>query len=299
MTSRREFLAGAASAGALRAARYRPALMLQPYVWTQVFQKERISLGDGLNRMFAASKHAGYSRIELISALLTPELRGRTVDLVRQYDFAAPVVYHGGSFHQAEGAERSIEQILATADAAGDLHTEWINTNCNPKNGGERKNDSELATEAAYLNRLGQHLKEGGMRLMLHAHDPDMADDAREWRYNLQHTDRELVWMCMDVHWIFRGKQDPMELLREAGRRIASLHVRNSIHGVWSESFGDGDVDYRAVAGFLQGIGYRGLIGVELAYENGTNPTRPLDEDLKISREYAEKVFFHGSAHVH
>ena len=122
------------------------------------------------------------------------------------------------------------------------------------------------------------------MRLMLHAHDPDMADGAREWRYNLQHTNPKLVWMCMDVHWIFRGKQDPMELLREAGRRIASLHVRNSIHGVWSESLGDGDVDYRAVAGFLQGIGYRGLIGVELAYENGTNPTRPLDEDLKIGR---------------
>jgi len=65
MTSRREFLAGSAVAGVLRAARYQPALMLQPYVWTQVFQKEKISLGDGLDRMFAASKRAGYNRIEL------------------------------------------------------------------------------------------------------------------------------------------------------------------------------------------------------------------------------------------
>jgi len=63
---------------------------------------------------------------------------------------------------------------------------------------------------------------------------------------------------------------------------------------VWSESLGDGDVDYRAVAGFLQGIGYQGFIAVELAYENGTNPTRPLEEDLRISREYAEKIFLHG-----
>jgi inosose dehydratase len=142
------------------------------------------------------------------------------------------------------------------------------------------------------LNRLGQHLKERGMRLMLHAHDPDMADGAREWRGNLHHTDPKLVWMCIDVHWVYRGKQDPMELLLEAGHRIAGLHVRNSIDGVWSESFGDGDVDYRSVAKFLRGIGYQGLIAVELAYEDGTHPTRSLEENLRISREYAETVFF-------
>ena len=294
MISRRELLAGAAVAGVLRAARYQPKLMLQPYVWTQVFQKEKVSLGDGLQRMFAASKQAGYHLIELMDAFLTPQLRSRTADLVRQYEFEVPVVYHGGTFHQPEAAERSIANILETADSARDLHTGWINTNCNPKKGRERKSDSELATEARYLNRLGQHLKERGMRLMLHAHDPDMADGAREWRNNLHHTDPRLVWICADVHWMYRGKQDPMELLREAGHRIASLHVRNSIHGVCSESFGDGDVDYRAVARFLQGIGYEGFVAVELAYENGTYPTRPLEEDLKISREYAEKILLHG-----
>jgi hypothetical protein len=83
MTSRREFLAGAAAAGVLHAARYQPTLILQPYVWTQVFQQEKISLGDGLERVFTASKRAGYNRVELSDAFLTPELRGRTAELVR------------------------------------------------------------------------------------------------------------------------------------------------------------------------------------------------------------------------
>ena len=131
MTSRREFLAAAATASVLRAARYQPTLILQPYVWTQVFQKEKVSLGDGLERMFAASKRAGYNHIELMDAFLTPELRGRTAELVRQYDFGIPVVYHGGTFHNPEAAERSIAQILTTADDARDLHAAWINTNCN------------------------------------------------------------------------------------------------------------------------------------------------------------------------
>ena len=291
MISRREWLAGAAGAGALRAAGYQPRLMLQPYVWTQWFGQRKIALADGLERMFTASRRAGYRRMELIDSFLAPELRERTAALIRQSGFEVPVVYHGGAFHEAEAAARSIDAILSTADAARPLGTRWVNTNCNPKRGRERKTDEELSVEAENLNRLGRALHERDMRLMLHAHDPDMAEGAREWRSNLHRTDPGLVWMCMDVHWVYRGGQDPMQLLREAGRRTASLHVRNSTRGVWSESFGDGDVDYRAVAQFLRSIQYDGLIAVELAYEAGTNPTRELEDDLKMSREYAERIF--------
>ncbi len=290
MISRRELLAGA-GAGTLRAAAYQPRLMLQPYVWTQWFQQRKIALADGLERMFASSARAGYRRMELIDSFVAPELAERTAALVRQHGFEVPVVYHGGSFHEAEAAGRSIEAILATADAARKLGARWVNTNCNPKRGREPKTEAELAVEAENLNRLGRSLRGRDMRLMMHAHDPDMADGAREWRSNLHHTDPALVWICADVHWIYRGKQEPMQLLREAGRRTASLHVRNSVNGIWSESFGDGDVDYRAVAEYLRSIQYDGLIGVELAYENGTNPSRELEEDLKLSREYAERVF--------
>jgi hypothetical protein len=41
----------------------------------------------------------------------------------------------------------------------------------------------------------------------------------------------------------------------------------------------------------MKQIKYQGYLSVELAYEKGTDPKRPLEEDLKISREYAEKMF--------
>ena len=63
-------------------------------------------------------------------------------------------------------------------------------------------------------------------------------------------------------------------------------------NGVWMEDFGDGDVDYRQVVASLKEIGYQGYVVVERAYEKGTNPTRPLEENLRRSRLYAEKVFF-------
>jgi sugar phosphate isomerase/epimerase len=96
----------------------------------------------------------------------------------------------------------------------------------------------------------------------------------------------------VDVDWLKRGGQDPMTLLKEAGKRIASLHLRSMRQGVWMEEFGDGDVDYRQVAAYLREIGYQGYLVVELAYEKATAPTRPLEEDLRRSRMYAEKVFF-------
>src|SRR5215831_12637444 len=108
MTTRREFLAGMAAMAAKSG--YDPKLTLQPYVWTQQLQSEKVTLADGLERIFAASQRAGYKRMELINSFLAPDLRERTAALVRQYNFDIPVVYHGGVFQDAESAERTIAQ---------------------------------------------------------------------------------------------------------------------------------------------------------------------------------------------
>jgi sugar phosphate isomerase/epimerase len=57
------------------------------------------------------------------------------------------------------------------------------------------------------------------------------------------------------------------------------------------EDFGDGDIDYRAVARHLRSAGFTGYLSVELAWDRETPVTRPLEESLRISREYAERVF--------
>ncbi len=72
---------------------------------------------------------------------------------------------------------------------------------------------------------------------------------------------------------------------------MESLHLRNSQHGVWMEDFGPGDVDYSPVAEYLHQINYKGFLVVELAYEKDTVMTRGLEEDLRRSRVYTEKVF--------
>jgi sugar phosphate isomerase/epimerase len=86
-----------------------------------------------------------------------------------------------------------------------------------------------------------------------------------------------------------------MAFLREVGDRLESVHLRNSKGSVWMEDFADGDLDYRRVADYLRSRSYQGILVVELAYEKGTAVTRSLEENLRLSRLYTEKVFGLGA----
>jgi inosose dehydratase len=95
----------------------------------------------------------------------------------------------------------------------------------------------------------------------------------------------------MDLDWVHQGDQDPMALLREAGNRVAEVHVRNSRDKLWLESFTVGDIDYRKVAAYFRDAGLYPLIVVELAYRPNTVIKHTLAEDLRSSRIYAEQIF--------
>jgi hypothetical protein len=102
--------------------------------------------------------------------------------------------------------------------------------------------------------------------------------------------------LCIDLDWVFRGGQNPVAILREAGMRTASLHIRSSRNRVWSEAIGAGDIDYAAVAVELKRLRVQPFLVAELAYEAGTKPTRSLEENLRLSREYVEQTLVRALA---
>jgi len=285
---RREFLALMAAAPK---SAYHPVLAGQAYVWTQYLAKEKRSLSDGLNEIFDGFAQAGYRNIELTSNFFTPELGSRTQELLARYGMKLPIVYNGGPMHEAEGARKTIDATVSLADRMKPLGVRAIVVNPDPKPKRERKTDAELEQQAATVRELAKELRRRGFQLLLHQHAPEMAEEAREWRHLLRHTTAKELGVCLDVHWVLRGGQDVMTLLRESGPRIGDVHLRNSHNAVWTEEFGDGDIDYRALAKYLREIGYRGYLTVELAWEANTKLTRPLVESLKRSRLYAEEVF--------
>jgi sugar phosphate isomerase/epimerase len=153
------------------------------------------------------------------------------------------------------------------------------------------KTDAELDLQADLLNRMGRALDRHGFSLRVHHHTPQLAENAREWRHILHHTDPEYVHICVDIDWAYEGGFEPIPFLREVGSRLQEIHVRSARNRIWLEDLEDSDIDYRGVAGYLRGRGLSPLIVVELAYRPATTITRSLEEDLRLSRIYAENVF--------
>lgn len=287
-STRRQWLVSAATLAAHAAPRYQPRIAVSVYCWIQQFAREKKTLAQGIEEMFPALARAGYKRVELMAPFFAPEVRERTRALLKQHRLELAVAYLGGPMHEAEAGKKTIAAALDLAEIAHPMGARAISFNCNPKKQG--KSDAELAVQAKNLDELGARLRARKMALYLHQHAPEMQQGAREWRYDLRHTSPKNLSLCLDIDWIKRGGQDVMTLLKEAGPRLGSLHLRSMRDGVWQEDFADGDVDYREVAAYLKKIGFRGIASVELAYEKATKVTRSLEENLRRSREYAERV---------
>jgi inosose dehydratase len=289
--TRREALSTLAATAALPGAAYNPTLTVQIYVFTQQFAARKQTLAEGMAEAFPAIRRAGYHRVELVDSFFSPELREKTISLLQQHGLECPVAYSGAVVHEAARAEKEIARVLELASVAKTAGARAINVNPGVKPNQELKTDAELALQAQSLNRLGAALRQRGMRLMTHHHTPELKAHGREWRYQLKHTDPKLVYTCVDTDWALRSGEDPIGMLRESGPRLLSLHLRTGHNGVWAEALEDGDPDYHAIANYLKQSGFSGYLVVELAYEKATRVTRPLEENIRLSREYAERVF--------
>jgi sugar phosphate isomerase/epimerase len=271
--------------------KYQPLLATQTFIWFQYFQSQKRTLADGVKEMCEQIRRAGFSHLELLADFLTPELRSRTLTLVQENSLHVLSIYADSTMHSVREAEKSIADIAALANSVRHTGDRAIVTDPLPKPNNEPKSTEELALQARSLNSLGSQLRNLGMELLIHHHTPELAHNAREWRYELQYTDPKLVRCCVDVEWAFRGGQEAVSFIEGCVDRLDSLHLRSSKQGVWMEDLGDGDVDYRKVADYLKQINYTGYLIVELAYEKNTKVTRPLVEDLRLSRLYAKRVF--------
>ena len=88
-----------------------------------------------------------------------------------------------------------------------------------------------------------------------------------------------------------RGGVDPAAFIRQYGKQVAFLHLRDQrADGRWSESLGEGGMDYVAIGRALRELDFHGYAVIELAHEGNFKLTRPLRESLKLSREFVRRV---------
>jgi len=295
-TTRREFLrtlavgltaAGTRTAPAAEAAPP-PRVGSQLYGWGQYYQREGKNLNDHLDEVFSALRDAGYDFAEGFLDVANPEANLRFAERLRAKGLRPVTLYTGARLHDEQAGE-VVQRLLTAARACREAGFQVIN--CNPDPIGREKTEAELQRQVAALIELGRGLQALGLKLGIHHHTPELANQAREFHYNFQHSPPELVGFNIDTHWMYRGGLPPLEALRSYGARVVSWHLRQSRDGVWWEDLDTGDVDYTAIARYAREHRLAPVYAVELALEAGTRITRSAVENHRRSRDFVRRVF--------
>lgn len=265
------------------------------YTWQEYYRREGRDFMSNLSHGFGEVAKAGIKGFEPNAD--SPEQISRVGKALQDQGLAMRSLYVNSWLHEEEKVDSSIQQILAIAKEAQGLGTVIIVTNPSPIRWGgpENKNDGQLETQARALNRLGGSLAELGIKLAYHNHDIELREAAREFHHMMVGTDSEFVHFCLDTHWVYRGSGNSQvalfDVIKLYGSRVIELHFRQSRDGIWTEAFGEGDIDYRRVASQLKEIGVRPHLVLEQAVEKGTPKTINPLEAHRQSIAYAREVF--------
>ncbi len=285
---------GAAGAGQ-RGKRRKLHVACNSYSWLVFYRRENRNLNAELDAALgelAASRLDGYE-----PGANNPKELDRLGPLLKKHAIEMRSLYVNSVLHERDKAEQSIESVLAIAGKAKTLGTKIIVTNPSPIawGGAQNKDDTQLRTQAAALEKLGRQLKAMGLTLAYHNHDIELRNAAREFHHMMVGTDPECVTLCLDSHWVYRGAGNSQVALFDVvelyGSRITELHLRQSKDGVWCETMCDGDIDYRALARHIRKVGVRPHIVLEQAVEKGTPKTMTPLEAFRRSSQYTRSVF--------
>ncbi|MDI9431605.1 MAG: sugar phosphate isomerase/epimerase [Planctomycetota bacterium] len=307
MTTRRMFLGdaiGAAGSIALSSALVRSAAAAQgeklhvacnAYSWSVFYQRQGRNFDRSLDEGLAEVAASGLDGFEPSFADVAQV--ERLAPLQKKHGLEMRSFYVNSTLHEADRADESIRQILAVAPIAKEAGARIVVTNPNPLawGGAQDKNDEQLKVQAAALNRLGAELKKLGLTLAYHNHDMELRQAAREFHHMMLGTDPTNVTLCLDAHWVYRGAGNSQvalfDVVKLYGRRIGELHLRQSQGDVWTEAFGPGDIDYRALAEMLRQASVRPHVVLEQAIETGSPNTMTPLEAFKESTKATRHLF--------
>lgn len=207
-------------------------------------------------------------------------------------------LYVEGTLHDEGPAEECFQKVATIASAAAMAGTKIILVRPTPLSNGREvpKSDDQLTVQARYLDRIGGLLKDHGIQLAWPNHDIELLHSAREFHHMLAGTDPDRVGLCLDVQWAHRGTGNSQvalfDLVRLYRPRLVELHLRQTRDGVFTEAFGDGDIDYRRLRRLLREMdGPQPHLVLDQAPEKGTPKTMSPVEAHRAGREYLTQLF--------
>jgi inosose dehydratase len=270
-------------------------LATNQYPWGTFYQREKKNFFKDMDASLGEVAASGFQGYEPL--VESADAIDKLAPLLLKNHLEMRSLYVNSTLHDEQLASKSIESALKIAEIARQkLGAKIIVTNPNPIRWGsqENKTDAQLQFQAKMLDSLGRQLTSTGLMLAYHNHDPELRMAARELHHMMCATDPRHVHFCLDSHWVYRGAGNSnvalMDVVQMYGARVVEWHLRQSRSGVWCEAFGEGDLDYPALAAALKKAGARPHLVMEQAVESGSPNTLNALEAHRQGVEYARRV---------
>ena len=261
-------------------------IAINQYTCTTVYQRDGIDFWTRLDEI----KGAGIDGVEVSpgSGADTTTVGKRLAD----HGLEMRSIYASGNLHDENTAESEIARLLDIGEKAKPFGTKIIVFNPAAKGG---KSDAELIRQSKNMDILGAGWRKFGIALAFHYHTTELEFGAREFHHVLCGTDPRNVSLCFEQHWSYRACGNSQvavfDHLKLYANRSVEVHLRQSVNNVWSETFGDGDIDNARLAAGLRALPKMPHVVFEQAPENGTPKTLPPAEVLRQSADYIRRVF--------
>jgi len=231
---------------------------------------------QNLGQILAEIAATGYDGLEIGAQHLDisrPQPFGR---LVADHGLQVVGIHVGGEIYDPQSVREALDNLERTVVFAAEVGVPFL-----PFSGRLKPDKTKVdhRRQAESLNRIGQLCSDYGVRLCYHNHFWEIENDCAELSYLCEHTDPDLVWLCLDVGWVERAGGSPVAVASKFLDRVAYFHLKDTKDDVWME-VGHGTVDF---AGLFQLV-----TGRDLAWsvvEQDETQRAPL-ESARLSREY-------------
>lgn len=114
-----------------------------------------------------------------------------------------------------------------------------------------RKNIQDYKKIAARLNEAAKLCANSGLKLAYHNHDFEFQkhDGITGYEILLKETDKNLVSFELDLYWVVRSGNDPLQLFRDNPGRFKMWHVKDmdKIDQALNTEIGSGSLDFKTI----------------------------------------------------
>jgi len=143
-------------------------------------------------------------------------------------------------------------------------------------------------------NKIGAECAKFGIKACFHPHANTPVYRADQIEYFMEHTDPNLVYLCMDTAHTSLAGMDAVEFAEKYAKRIGYVHLKDldpdsTLNPEWPmrrfRPLGYGCIDFKGVVNALKAVGFDDILCVELDYQPVCNY-----KSAMISREYIHNV---------